>query len=70
MHYFRPNCGAFFPPVIQINTWQHLQIAQGYISAFYNISQPNFAILLILTCSFFPAVVIDFVLLPRSKFSL
>jgi hypothetical protein len=42
--------GINFPFVIQ-NDWK-LQISQGYISVFYNISQRNFGILLILWCSF------------------
>ena len=34
------------PPIIELAT------PLGYISSFYNISQPNFAMLLILKCSF------------------
>ncbi len=45
---------------------EHLKISK---IAFYNISRPNFAILLILSALFL-AIVMDSFLLPRSKFSL
>ena len=51
---------------------QNLQASQGYvlrITTFHKLHSPRFAILLISKVSFL-AVLIDFIFLPRSKFSL
>ena len=46
---------VIFPRVMQIQYIQNLRTSPGYIfSLFYNNSQPNFAFLLILRCSFQP----------------
>jgi hypothetical protein len=51
---FRPKCGRNVVGISARNTkiYKTCELRKAIFSAFYNISQPNFANLLILVCSF------------------